>query len=95
MVEDHLGDERECSKLKNSISKILEAVVQPGGERVHRSFHQLVDLQLKLFLRQPRVEPGFEGSHGGRSSFEARELRAGPHDFHNGNDFITVFTRRH
>lgn len=50
----------------DAICQVLEAIVEFGGQRPHRSVDQLIDQQLQLLLRQTHVETFLQTSHGAR-----------------------------
>lgn len=59
----------------DAVGKVLEAVVELGGQRPHGSVHQLVHQQLQLLLRQRHVEALLQAAHG-TAAVEAGQLGA-------------------
>ena len=61
--------------LQDAVGKVLEAVVQFGGERMDGRFHHGVHQVLQLFLRHVHVEAVAEELNRGRAGTEAGQLR--------------------
>ena len=62
--------------LEDSVCKVLEAVVEFGGERVDGLGDHRVNERVQLLLGQIHVEPVFHRLHRGRARGEAGKLRA-------------------
>ena len=62
--------------LERPVGKVLERVVQLGGERVDGLLDHGVDQRVQLVLGEVHVEAGLHVLHGQRAGREAGKLRA-------------------
>lgn len=77
---------------QDAVRKVLEAIVQLGGERVDAGLDHGLDQDLQLFLRQAHVEAIPESFDGGGAVPETGQLGVGLQDLDQRDQLFVVLS---